>query len=300
MKETTMQVLNSYGNGIKRAFLEPKMVFVLWLVNFVFASVIYFLVSGYLSDTIGNSLVASNFLKGFDFKTFFELMAHEGEGLHWIYYAALILVFLFYWVSIFLHGGILSVLKTRAQAGEMEGRDKRFAAAFFQGAGMFFGRFFRLAIYSLLLWIVFGVIYFILHKILTLFTAGGTNETAMFYLFWVHIVIALFFYFLIRMVGDYARIRIVAEDSKAVFGSLVYAVRFVFGNFFKTLILYYLILITGLVIFGIYWFVQKMVLPQTLLLILLAFAIGQVFILIRGWLRIALQAAQFHFFEYQR
>ncbi len=300
LREKTMKVLRSYGNGIKRAFLEPKMVVVLWLVNFVFASVIYFLFSGYLSDTIGNSLVASNFLKGFDFKTFFELMAHEGAGLHWILYAAFILSFLFYWVSIFLHGGILSVVKTRAQGGMTEGQDTRFAPAFFQGAGKFFGRFFRLSVYSLLLWLVFGIVYFLLNLLMKALTAGGTNEPAIYYRYWARGIIILFLYFLIRMIGDYARIKVVAEDSKAVFGSFLFAIRFVFRNFFRTLILYYLILITGLILFSVYWFIQKMVPTQSLLFILLAFLIGQVFILSRGWLQIALQAAQYHFFDYKR
>ncbi|MGB6339065.1 MAG: hypothetical protein WBF32_04760 [Candidatus Aminicenantaceae bacterium] len=293
-----MKVLSSFGNGIKRAFLEPKMVVVLWLVNFVSASVIYFLFSGYLSDVIGNRLVAANFLKGFDFETFFELIIHEGEAWHWIFYVAFILAFLYYWVSLFLHGGILVMLKARGITGELKGRDPRFAPAFFQGAGKYFGRFFRLTIYSLLVWLGFGVLYFVLNLALKLLEAGGTNEQAIFYLFWVRVIIILFLYFLVRMICDYARIRIVAEDSKAVFGSLIQAIRFVFRNFFKTSILYYLVLITGLAIFGIYWIVQKMVPTQTLLLILVAFLIGQVFILSRGWLKIALQAAQLHFYTY--
>ena len=300
MKERTMKVLSSYGNGIKRAFLEPKMVVVLWLVNVVSASVIFFMFSGYLSDVIGNRLVAANFLKGFDFETFFELIIHEGEAWHWILYVAFILAFLYYFVSLFLHGGILSVLKGRGIMGELEGRDLRFAPAFFQGAGKYFGRFFRLTIYSLLVWLCFGVIYFVLNLVLKLLEAGGTNEPAMYYFFWVRVVIILFLYFLIRMICDYGRIRIVAEDSRAVFGSLIQAFKFVFRNFFKTLILYYLILITGLAIFGIYWVLQKMVPTQTLLPILIAFLIGQIFILSRGWLKIALQAAQLHFYTYKK
>ncbi|MGB6865800.1 MAG: hypothetical protein WBE11_08905, partial [Candidatus Aminicenantaceae bacterium] len=218
-----MKVLSSFGNGIKRAFLEPKMVVVLWLVNFVSASVIYFLFSGYLSDVIGNRLVAANFLKGFDFETFFELIIHEGEAWHWIFYVAFILAFLYYWVSLFLHGGILVMLKARGITGELKGRDPRFAPAFFQGAGKYFGRFFRLTIYSLLVWLGFGVFYFVLNLALKLLESGGTNEQAIFYLFWVRVVIILFLYFLARMICDYARIWIVAEDSKAVFGSLIQA-----------------------------------------------------------------------------
>jgi hypothetical protein len=295
-----MKVLNSYGNGVKRALLEPKMVAVLWLVNFVFASVIYFLFSGYLSDKIGNRLVAANFLEGFDFKTFFELIIHEGQGLHWILTTALILAFMYYWVALFLHGGILSVLKSRGITGDAESRNRRFAPVFFQGAGKYFGRFFRLAIYSLLLWVILGVVYYLLDLVLKSLTAGGTNEPAILFRYLARPIIFLVLYFLIRMLGDYARILIVVEDSGAVFRSLIQAIQFVFRNFFKTLILYYLLLITGVAIFGIYWIVQKMIPTQTLIPILLAFLIGQIFILSRGWLKIALQAAQLRFYTYNK
>jgi hypothetical protein len=295
-----MSVLRSYGNGVKRAFLEIKMVTVLWLVNFMSASVIYFMVSKYLGDKIGNRLVASNFLEKFDFMTFFELLTHEGQGLSWILYTALILAFMYYWVSLFLHGGILFVLKSRGLIGSAENGKMRFAPMFFQGAGKLFGRFFRLTIYSLLLWVSFGAFYFILNLVLKPLEAGGTNEQAMFYLFWVRAGIILFLYFLIRMIGDYARIQIVVEDSRAVFKSLIQAIGFVFRNLIKTLLLYYSMLITGAVIFGVYWIVQKMVPTQTLLPILIAFLIGQIFILSRGWLKIALQAAQLHFFTFKK
>jgi hypothetical protein len=300
VKERKMKVLSSYGNGIKRAFLEPKMVVVLWLVNFVSASVVYFLFSGYLSDKIGKRLVAANFLKEFDFKTFFELITHEGQGLHWIFTTSLILAFLYYWASLFLHGGILSVLESRGITGDVERRNKRFAPEFFQGAGKYFGRFFRLTIYSLLLWFVFGVVFFLIDLVLKSLTAGGTNESAILFRFVARPIVILILYFLIRMIGDYARILIVVEDSKGVFRSLIQAIRFVFRNFFKTIILYYLVLITGVVIFGIYWIVQKMIPTQTLLPILLAFLVGQIFILSRGWLKIALQAAQLHFYTYEK
>ncbi len=300
VKERTMKVLNSYGNGLKRAFLEPKMVAVLWLVNFVTASVIYFLFSGYLSDTIGNRRVAANFLDGFDFKTFFELLIHEGQGLHWIFTTAIILAFLYYWASLFLHGGILAVLKSRNHTGALESQGGRFSPVFFQGAGKYFGRFFRLAIYSLILWIIFGVVYYLLDFVLKSLTAGGTREPALLFRYMARPIIILTLYFLIRMIGDYARIMIVVEDSKAVFRSLIHAIRFVLGNLFKTLILYYLMLITGVGIFAGYWVLQKMIPTQTLLLILLAFLLGQIFILSRGWLKIALQAAQLHYYTYTK
>ncbi|MFW9835686.1 MAG: hypothetical protein ACFFEK_16910 [Candidatus Thorarchaeota archaeon] len=207
-----MKVLSSYGNGIKRALLEPKMVFVMWLVNVVSASVIYFLFSAYLSDKIGSRLVAANFLEGFDFNTFFELIVHEGQGLHWIFYAAFILAFMYYWVSLFLHGGILAVLKGRSIIAGAENQTTRFAPAFFQGAGKYFGRFFRLAIYMILLWVFFGIVYYLLDLFRKPLTAGGTNETAIYYSYWIRGIIILFFYFLIRMIGDYARIHIVVED----------------------------------------------------------------------------------------
>jgi hypothetical protein len=288
-----MKVFKSYSQGIKRATAEGKMVWLLWLANAIFASFIYFSFSGFLSRILSHRAAAQNFLETFDMNTFFELITHNGRELNTIISFAMLLLIGYIFASVFLNGGILFTL---IHPTKTNGK-RRLAPLFFQGMGKFFGRFFRLLIYSLILWLGVIIVNLILHIILTPITKGGTNEPLMFYLALLRVVIAFFLVFLVKMIVDYTRIKIVIEDTRQVFRSFFQALGFVFRKLGSTLAIYYLYVLTATAIFIVYWLVQKTIKTNSLLPILFAFLIGQIFILSRGWIRVGLQAAQMEFFQ---
>jgi len=295
-KEEKVRVLRSYGRGIKEATLQPKMIFILWVRNFIFGVFIFYLFFKFFSDTTGKSVLAEGLLKKFDFNVLLELLIHHGESVSTILSVGFILILVYFLVSIFLYGGILSALTLSPEA-----RDEKkghFAQVFFQGAGKFFGRFFRLSIYSLILWTAFVLINIVLNPVGRFLTGNGTNEQLAFYLFWIRLAIGLFLVFLIRMILDYSRIEIVIEDSRSVFLSLFRIVKFVFQKFGKTLVLYYLIVLTGIALIVIYWLL-KSILPSfssSLLMILVPLVVGQLFIALQSWLKIIFQSAQLVFY----
>lgn len=290
-----MRVLRSYGYGIREATIQPKMISVLWLINLLFATVFFYTVFNFLVKTIGKSQVSATLLHKLDFNFIFELLVYHGGAARTILYLFLILVFVYSLVSIFLNGGILFTIALSTRMAAVEKREERFAGIFFQGAGKFFGRFFRLCIYSLLLWVLFIILHVLLNLAFRPLTSGGTNEQMMLYLFWVRLAICLFLIFLIRMILDYTRIKIVLEDTRYVFRSLLKTMGFVFRNFGKTLALYYLLIVTAVILCLIYWSLKSLIAQGSLFPILTAFIIGQIFIISRGWLKIALQAAQMEF-----
>ncbi|MBS3818849.1 hypothetical protein KGY73_05035 [bacterium] len=300
-----MKVLKSYGHGIKEATLQPKMVFVLWVVNFLFGAVFYIMISGILSEFWGKSLAAEKLFKEFDMNYFFELMVHKEAAFQSLISVGILLFGLYFLVSIFLYGGILHTVDQRQNLGQGKRgssksgkKNQRFSGVFFQGAGKYFGRFFRLYIYSLILWAVFGVlnvsIHFFFVKVLGTQNAG---EKTLFYLFWVRVGIGIFLLFLVLMVLDYSRIRVVVEDTRKVFRSLLQGIQFVFQKLGKTLALYSMLVVTGLILLAGYWLLKSVIPGKTLGFVLLAFLVGQVFIFARGWLRIIFQAAQMKYFK---
>jgi hypothetical protein len=292
-----MKVLKSYYQGIKQASSQAKMIFVLWLSNFLFSSVIFYLFFGAFSRAMGNSAVAEGLLKRFDFNFLVEFMSNHGESIATIFYSILILTLLYLLVSTFLFGGILFTLTLRSKSIDSTSERRRFAQIFFQGAGKFFGRFFRLLIYSLLLWIASLIILFLVNLLISLFAGREASEKLFFYTLWVRLGIALFIFFLVRMILDYTRIKIALEDSPKVFRSLFEMIKYVLKKLGKTLALYYLLLLTGAVFFAVFW-ASKSIIPQnSFITILIAFLVGQVFIASHGWLRIAFQQAQLVFYS---
>ena len=287
-----MKIWKSYTTGIKQAAQYPKMILVLWLFNFLLGLVIYFLACGFFCKVLGSSALAEGLQKKMDFNVLFEILAHQGEGLGTIREAALLLLGLSFLTSIFLNGGILHVFAAASRDSGLMTARNRFAQDFFQGAGKFFGRFFRLCIYSLLLWVTFILGFLFIHEILESFTAGGTNERLMVILFFLRVAVGLFFLFLIKMILDYTQIKIVLQDSRYVFRSFLQTMAFVLHNLGKTMALYYLLLLLGMGLLLLEWAVEAAIPMSSAVLIVLAFLVGQALIAGRCWLKTAFLAGQ--------
>jgi hypothetical protein len=290
-----MKVLKSYSLGLKKASLQGKMALVLWAFNLLFAAVVYFVGRGYFVNALGQSALGEA-LKRFDAGLFLEMLTHNAAPLGIVIKVIVALAFFYYWVSIFLTGGILNVLLSNRESTGAEPARPRFAAAFFQGAGRYLGRFFRLEVYSLILWVGFLLFQWGIWILAGLLTSDGTNEKMMEYVFWAWLGIDLVLIFFILMILDYARIIIASADTNRAWRSLWGAAGFIFKRLFGTLALYYLLLITGAAIFLVYWGVQSRVSTGSPAAIWLAFLIGQAFIISRAWLKVAFQAGQLSFY----
>jgi hypothetical protein len=284
-----MNIFKSYRKGIQEATLRPNMVVVLWMINFFFASVIYFLFSAMLKAAFGKSLLASDLLDKPNMDVLLEALTSSGTSLGMLVTAGLVVAVLFFLAGIFVNGGILQSLLHRRD-------DEGFAQVFFAGGGKFYGRFFRLSIYSLVLWIPGAILYLIINGLLGIFTKNPLNEQLSFYILLLRIAVALFLVFLIKMIMDYARIRIAIQDSRSVLRALLEAAGFVFRKLVKTLALYYVLGLTGVAAFLIYWGIRSTFSAGSPGTIWLGFIISQIFIASRGWLRIAFQAGQLRFF----
>jgi len=294
-----VKVIKIYYQGIKEATFQPKIIFVLWFINFIFGFIFFYLFFEAFSRAIGQSAVGEELLRKFEFNFLFEFLAYHAESIATIFSAAGVLILIELLVSTFLFGGILFTLTYQIKSSDLANNKKSFAQLFFQGAGKFFGRFFRLLIYSFLLWISALIVFLLLNLFIGIFTGEAKNEQLFFYSLWLRLAIGLFIFFLVKMILDYTRIKIVTEDSRYVLRSLFKTVKFVFQKLGKALALYYLLVLTGIILFTIY-FALKFFLPSnSLITILVVFLVGQLFIASLAWLKIAFQKAQITFYSQQ-
>jgi hypothetical protein len=280
-----MRILACYKKGIGEAALRPRIVLVLWLFNAVFASLAYVLFSSVFASALGRSGLAAGLMTKADMNVLFEVLTTSGRAFGVMISGLLALLLVYFLASIFIQGGILGGL-VDGSGRERSGR------VFFAGGAVHYGRFLRLTVYSVVLWVPALVGYAAVSILLGLATKDPTKEQLSFDLDIVRIVLTVFLFFLVKIIMDYARIRIATRDTGEVFQALVGAVRFVFGRPGLTLGLYYLLGLTGLLIFVV-WRVFFAALPvTTMATIWIGFLVTQLFIASRGWLRIAYQAAQ--------
>jgi hypothetical protein len=284
-----MNIMTCYAHGIREATRRPKMIMLLWLANIAFAAAAYFVFSGAFGAALGSSGMTVDMLKKTDMNVIIEVLTNSGGRLGDLIMVVLLIIVFYEFVSIFLNGGILHSL-TRP------GDEERFGQTFFAGGGRYYGRFFRLTIYSVTLWVPALLGFFIVTALLSAITRDSTNEQLSFYFSLLRIILALFLVFLIKMVMDYARIRIATQDTNKVFASLLEAVQFVFSRFTGTLLLYYLLGLTGWAALLVFRLINGTFTKNTTVAVLLGFVLAQLFIASRGWLRIAYQAAELKFF----
>jgi hypothetical protein len=170
------------------------------------------------------------------------------------------------------------------------------ATGFFAACGLNFWRFLRLGV---LAWLVYGALFAIVHPwifdlLYPAAIAGGTVERTAFVVRLICYVLFGTFLVLCNLVFDYARIRIVVEDRHSAIGALVAAARFVRRQP-ATLALYLLNAGLFLALALLYAIVAPGA-PQGAA-ILIAFGIGQVYILLRHYLKLLFYASQTAYFQ---
>jgi len=275
--------------GLKEATARPKMVCVLWLANILAAFPLYLLFSSAFGGALGESGLAGSLASKTDMNVIFEVLTSSSDPLREVMIVALGLIVLYELAAIFLAGGILQTLLLKPER-------RAFAAVFFGGGGRFYGRFFRLSVSSILVWLPAAAVYLVFDLGLAAVFHDPNRELLGFYLVLVRIAFFLALVFLAKMILDYARIRIAVRDSHLVLSELLFAIRFVGRRLGRTLGLYYVLGFVGLAALALYSLADASFGKTAPGTVAAGLALTQIFILSRGWLKIAFQAGQLEFY----
>ncbi len=188
-------------------------------------------------------------------------------------------------LSLFLAGGVLERLARDRALGP---------AAFFSACGVWFVRFVRLGIVAALVyWLLFARLHpWLFDTVYPLSTHELTVERTAF-----AVRVALYLVFTALVCGvnilfDYAKIRAVVEDRRSMLGALAAGTRFVVRHPAKTLALYAMNVGVYLLVVGIYYLVAPGASAGVL-----AFALGQLYIVLRVMVRLQFAASQTALFQ---
>jgi hypothetical protein len=188
-------------------------------------------------------------------------------------------------LAMFLAGGVLDRLARDRALGP---------AAFFSACGVWFMRFLRLgAVAGLIYWVLFSQLHpWLFERVYPELTRDLTTERTAFVL-----RAGLYAVFTAALCGvnivfDYAKIRAVVEDRRSMIGALMAAARFVARHPAATLSLYLLNLAAYLVVIALYYLLAPGPSAGRL-----AFAVGQIYIVLRVVVRLQFAASQTALFQ---
>jgi hypothetical protein len=300
--------------GFWRVVASPGLIIWLWLVNFIIALPLAWVMTSSLSSSIGGSLVDENLTESFDMGWYGEFEA-GAKGLETTFSPTVVGMGAFYNnLEAWLYGdlfdmspglvglGVLFILIWALLLGGVldrySGSDGMFnLSRFFSNGGKFFFRFVRLAILS-------GVLYYLIYRLAGwLFTwveAATLDVTVERTVFLYTVLVAVAVAFLLTLVNmsfDYAKIITFKENRRSMLLASLRGIGFVFRHPFKAMGLYYTLVVLGALLLGIYASVAPGANQSTTTAVIWAFVVGQVALLVKLMLRLWFYAGQMALFE---
>ncbi|WP_080054861.1 hypothetical protein [Spirosoma aerolatum] len=231
-----------------------------------------------------DSRVFLNLLNGFDYTIYSDFMHRSRKAILPLISVGRWLGALYLFLSVFFAGGILfrfSQPTTRFNTG-----------FFWQACTHYFGRFLRLFGVTFLFLLVGAGIWLVAGSLIAILANDALTERGQFWIGAVFFACAALTGTLILCIGDYAKVLMFREDSHQAFKSFGQAGRLVLGNILRTYGLYWLFILIGTGMFGLYFLIDEAVLMSNWATILLMFVIQQVMIFGRIGLKVwALGAA---------
>lgn len=303
----TLGPLDAFLDGLMRVKHAPLVVIGLWVATIAVALPFAIMLQTLLADHLGASLAAQSAADSINYDWWNEFLAQtSGIGLSFVPailgFAAVLknlstvadatplptivamAVAMHMFVSVFLVGGALDRLA----------RDRAInSAAFFSACGVYFLRFLRLAIIAgAAYWVLFVPYHqFLFDETYPALTENVTVErTAFGYRLGLY---AMFLapLLLVNLIVDYAKVRAVVEDRRSMLGALAAGWRFVRRNPGATLSLYALNALLFLAVIALYFLIAPSADNPA------AFAIGQLYIVLRVIVRLQFMASQVALFQ---
>lgn len=302
-------VLSAFRDGLRRVWRAGWLVPGVWLSTIAVALPAAWLLRGLLADHLGASLMAEQAARGANMDWWHEFLAQStGFGQTFtpavIGFAAVldslsrladntplapalvVMVGVQVLVSLFLAGGLIDRLARDRAVG---------AGAFFAACGTFFFRFLRLGLgAALAYWALFAVVHpWLFEVVYPAWTREFTEERMAF-----AARVALYLPFSIMVAGvnvlvDYAKIRAVVEDRRSMIGAALAGARFVARHPAKALGLYLINTLLFLTVIALY----ALVAPGATASAMLAFSIGQLYIVLRVVVRLQFASSQTALFQ---
>jgi hypothetical protein len=301
-------VLSAFIDGLNRVRRAPWLVIGVWLSTLLVALPLTLVLHEQIAGHLGASMAAEAAADGVNFDWWNEFLAQtSGVGASFVpailgfaavmknlstvadtivmptVIAAPVVIYML--VSLFLAGGVIDRLARDHDVG---------AGAFFSACGVYFVRFLRLGVFMAVVYLaLFGPYHsWLFGQVYPALTRNITVERTAFF---IHLALYAAFalpLFAFNILFDYAKIRAVVEDRRSMIGAVVAGWRFIRRHPIAVWALYKSNAFVFLLVIGLYYLIAPDASADGL-----AFAIGQLYIVLRVIVRLQFAASQTALFQ---
>jgi len=284
-----MNIWNIFTRGLSDSLKHYRLIIYLWTGNLLFALSAVLPLYAFVQSNFGHSLVTDNMLEKFSLYWLSDivLMLKDYQPLVW--WPMIIAGLLFLLLQIYFNGAVLGSLNSWLEEDSLSG--------FFGSGGRFFGKFFRLFLLTLPLYLIaLLVLPALIDIIFSAYVDNAVNEWPGYYVFFLKIFFMVIVFTWVNMLADYAKIVLVQDEKIGVFKALSEAARFLIKRFFVAWGLYWLLVVFFLLISVIYMETENLIRADSVLLILGVFILQQLYILSRFWVKVQFYSDQMEFY----
>lgn len=275
--------MNALSIALQQTLRSAKLLWLVYGVTLILGLVAALPFYNTLKVEDQNSLAFLDLLNGFDYTIFSDFMHRSQRTIAPLMSVGRWLGLVYIFLSIFFAGGIVARF---TQFPASRSADSFTAGLFWQACSYYVGRFLRLFGVTLLFVLIGGGIWLVMGTLIGFALSDTLTERGQ---FWVGLAFFVLFaltatFFL--CIGDYAKVVMVRENERNAFRAFGRAGRLVLRNVGKTYGLYFLLIIIGTGLFGIYFLVDEAILMSGWLTIFLMFVVQQTLIFARVGLKV--------------
>lgn len=287
-----MKIFKAYSAGVVAAAKSKRMTTLIYAITFILALILAIPFHNALSIRAGNSMALSSMIKHFDYTTYTDFMRQAGKALSPLLAEAFWMGVFYLIFTIFFSGGVLAVLNEQ---------NNFTIKNFLSGCGKYFFRFLRLAVYMVISEaIILSLLMFANGAVLAAAYPSVKTEASLFYIFLIGSIIGILLLILLLSISDYAKIILYRDDSKKVFKSIWWSIKFLFRHFFGAYTLFLFLLIAPVIFFILYFLLDSSIGMVSGITIFIMFLIQQIFIWLRTWVKIWFLGGELSYFDMVR
>ena len=280
-------IINSIVSGVKKISQSKRMVGIFYLTNLLMGLLVMFPLRGMLSDFAGNSLATKNLVGGLNVDFLFEFLTNNSGGGQMLSGLVLLVACLSWLIVLFLTGGALSIL----MKGEPYDR-----ASFWGNSAKYFGRMFRLWLFSLPVFLVLYLVQMIVPLVVRLAYGSDPYENIKFWGNFIRVGIGYIGIICYYLVFDYARMVVIKNDEKRMTVALFRGLRFTFTNIGRTFVLGLIFFVLGIASLYLYNVIAGRFSGESAFIVFFVILLQQLYILFKSLVKLSLYSSEVEVF----
>ncbi len=275
--------MNAFRTSLRQTLGSLRLVWLIYGITLVLGLLVALPFYNTLKVEDQNSLAVMDLLNGFDYTVFSDFMKQGGHSISPLLSVGRWLGVLYLFLSLFFAGGILFHFSQSTGLRQIAGFS---ISTFWAACSHYVGRFLRLFGVTLLFVVAGAGIWLIAGSLVGVLLSDALTERG---LFWIGVLFFILFALtatLLLCISDYAKVLMFREDEHNAFRAFGQAGRLVLGNLGRTYGLYWLLILIGTGLFGVYFLLDEAILMNGWLTILVMLVIQQALIFARVALKI--------------